>query len=150
MSIKIIAQNKKARFEYFIEDTFEAGLVLAGTEVKSLRDGKVNLKEAYGKIEKGEVFIHGMNISPYTYANRSNHDPIRVRKLLLHSREISKLIGQTQEKGLTLVPLKIYFKDGRCKLELALAKGKKLFDKRETLKKKDADREMERSRKFRD
>ena len=144
MSIKIVAQNKKARFEYFIEDTFEAGIVLLGTEVKSLRLGKVNLKDSYGRINKGEVYIHNMHISPYSFANRFNHEPMRTRKLLLHKREIKKLIGKTQEKGLTIVPLKIYFKEGKCKLEIALAKGKRLYDKRETLKKKDSDRDIQR------
>ncbi len=145
MGIKIIAQNKKARFEYFIEDTYETGIVLTGTEVKSLRLGKVNLKESHARIIDGEVFVFGMHISPYPFANRFNHEPTQKRKLLLHKREIRKLIGKTQEKGLTLIPLKIYFKEGLCKLELALGRGKKLYDKRETMKKKDAKLQVDRA-----
>jgi SsrA-binding protein len=145
MSIKLIAQNKKARFEYFILETFEAGIVLTGTEVKSLRLGKANLKESFGRIENGELFLFNMHISPYSHGNRLNHEPRRTRKLLLHKKEIKKLIGKTKEKGLTLVPTKIYFKDGKCKVELALGKGKKLFDKREEIKRKDAEREAQRS-----
>lgn len=140
---KLIASNKRARHEYFIEDTLEAGIVLTGTEVKSIRQGKVNIKESYASIENGEVFITGMHISPYEQGNIHNVDPIRKRKLLLHRREIRKLIGETQQKGFTLVPLSIYLKDGLVKVELALAKGKKLFDKRQTMAKKDAERRIQ-------
>lgn len=140
---KLIASNKKARHEYFIEDTLEAGIVLTGTEVKSIRQGKVNIKESYASIENGEVFITGMHISLYEQGNIHNVDPIRKRKLLLHRREIRKLIGETQQKGFTLVPLSIYLKDGLVKVELALAKGKKLFDKRQTMAKKDAERRIQ-------
>lgn len=147
MSIgKLIAQNKKARHEYFIEDTFEAGIALTGTEVKSIRQGKVNVKEAYAQIKDGEVFVHGMHISPYEQGNRYNVDPLRKRKLLLHKREINKLIGYTQQQGLTLVPLKVYISPkGYVKVELAIAKGKKLHDKRHTMAKRDADKRMKQS-----
>ena len=144
MSIKIIAQNKKARFDYFILDTFEAGIVMTGTEVKSARLGKVNLKESFARIDNEEVYILNMHISPYEYGNINNHEPTRTRKLLLHKREINKLIGKTKEKGLALVPLKIYFKNGKCKVEIGLGKGKKLYDKREDIKQKDTAREVER------
>lgn len=140
---KLIASNKKARHEYFIEDTLEAGIVLTGTEVKSIRQGKVNIKESYASIENGEVFITGMHISPYEQGNIYNVDPVRKRKLLLHRREIRKLIGETQQKGFTLVPLSIYLKDGLVKVEVALAKGKKLYDKRQTMAKKDAERRIQ-------
>jgi SsrA-binding protein len=140
---KLIASNKKARHEYFIEDTIEAGIVLTGTEVKSIRQGKVNIKESYASIENGEVFITGMHISPYEQGNIYNVDPVRKRKLLLHRREIRKLIGETQQKGFTLVPLSIYLKDGLVKVEIALAKGKKLYDKRQTMAKKDAERRIQ-------
>jgi SsrA-binding protein len=145
MGIKIIASNKKAFHDYFIDDVFEAGLVLTGTEVKSLRLGKVNLKESFCRIKGNEVFINNMNISPYEQGNRENQDPTRVRKLLLHRSEIDKLIRKVDEKGLTIVPTKIYFKDSRVKLEIGVGKGKKLHDKRETLKGKQADREMARA-----
>ncbi len=138
--IKVIAENRRARHDYFIEDTMEAGIVLQGTEVKSLRLGKVNLRDSYARIENGEVFIVGMHISPYEQGNRFNHDPIRLRKLLLHKREIRRLIGKTKEEGYTLVPTKLYFLRGKCKIELALAKGKKLYDKREAAAKRDATR----------
>lgn len=140
--IKVLATNRKARHEFFIEDSYEAGIVLTGTEVKSIRQGKVNIKESYAVIENGEVFIQGMHISPYEQGNIYNVDPLRVRKLLLHRREIRKLIGETKQKGFTLVPLSIYLKDGRVKVEIALAKGKKLYDKRDTIAKKDAERRM--------
>jgi SsrA-binding protein len=147
--MKIIAQNKKARYEYFIEETYEAGISLKGTEVKSIRQGKANIKEAYAEIRSGEVFVTNMHISPYEMGNIYNEDPLRVRKLLLHKREINKLIGYTQQKGYTLVPLKIYITDqGLVKVEIAVAKGKKLYDKRQTLAKKDAQRSMEKA--FRD
>jgi SsrA-binding protein len=142
MGIKIIASNKKAFHDYFIDDVYEAGLVLTGTEVKSLRLGNVNLKESFCRIKGGEVFINNMNISPYEQGSRENPDPTRVRKLLLHRSEIDKLIRKVDEKGLTLIATKIYFKDSRVKIEIGLGKGKKLHDKRETLKQKEAVREM--------
>jgi len=142
--IKIVAQNKKARHDYFIEQTIEAGIVLSGTEVKSIRQGKVNLKDSYASIENGEVFINGMHVSPYEQGNIFNKDPLRVRKLLLHKSEISKLIGYTQQKGLTLVPTQLYLKNGRVKVELAVARGKKLYDKRDDIAKRDAKREIDR------
>ncbi len=142
MGIKVIATNKKAYHDYFIDETFEAGIVLTGTEVKSIRDGKVNLKESFCRIKDGEVFINNMNIPEYAFGNRENHDPTRMRKLLLHHAEIDKLIRQTEQKGLALIPTKIYFKNNYIKLELGLGRGKKLHDKRETLKRKEADREM--------
>ena len=142
--MNIIAQNKKARYEYFIEETYEAGISLKGTEVKSIRQGKVNIKESYAEIKNGEVFINNMHISPYEMGNRYNEDPIRVRKLLLHKREILKLTSYTTQKGFTLVPLKIYINEqGYVKIELAVAKGKKLYDKRQSMAKKDAQRSME-------
>lgn len=145
MGIKIIATNKKAYHEYFIDEVFEAGLVLTGTEVKSLRLGKVNLKESFCRIKNGEVFINNMNISIYEQASRENHDPTRVRKLLLHREEIEKLTKKVDERGLSLVPTKIYFKDSRAKIEIGVGRGKKLHDKRETLKRKQADRETARA-----
>ncbi len=147
MAEKLICQNKKAWHEYFIEDRFEAGMVLLGTEVKSLRDGKASLGDSYAKIKDGEVFLVDAHINPYSHANRFNHDPLRPRKLLLHKSEIRRLIGKTQERGFTLIPLRLYFSDGRAKVELGLAKGKKLYDKRETLKRKAVERDMERGRK---
>ncbi|MCB6992094.1 SsrA-binding protein SmpB [bacterium 210820-DFI.6.37] len=142
--IKVVANNKKARHDYFIEDTYEAGIVLTGTEIKSIRQGKVNIKESYAKIEDGELIIYGMHISPYDHGNRFNVDPLRERKLLLHKREIQKLIGYTTLKGLTLVPLRMYINEkGRAKLELAVARGKKDYDKRNTIAKRDADRRMQ-------
>ena len=142
MGIKIIATNKKAYHEYYIEDTFEAGIVLTGTEVKSIRAGKVNLKESFCRIKNGELFINNMNISPYDFGNRENHDPTRMRKLLLHHAEIDKLIRLTEQKGLAMVPTKLYFKRNYVKLEIGVGRGKKLHDKRQTLKGKEADREM--------
>lgn len=147
MGEKTICQNKKAFFNYSIEETYEAGIALAGSEVKSLRDGKANLGDSYGTIKRGEVFLVDAHISPYNFANRLNHDPLRTRKLLLHKREIRRLIGKVQEKGFTLIPLRLYFSNGKVKVALGLAKGKKLFDKRETMKKKTMEREMERGRK---
>jgi SsrA-binding protein len=147
MGEKLICQNKKARFNYSIEDTYEAGISLLGSEVKSLREGKVNLGDSYGDIKRGEIFLVDAHISPYPQANRLNHDPLRTRKLLLHKREIQRLIGKVQERGFTLIPLRLYFSNGKVKVELGLAKGKKLFDKRETLKRKTMEREMERGRK---
>jgi SsrA-binding protein len=147
MGEKLICQNKKAWHNYFIEDKYEAGIALLGTEVKSLRDGRANLGDSYGKIKNGEVFLVDAHISPYSFGNRFNHDPLRPRKLLLHKKEIRRLIGKVQERGFTLIPLRLYFSDGKAKIELGLAKGKKLFDKRETLKRKTMEREMERGRK---
>ena len=142
--IKVVANNKKARHDYFIEDTYETGIVLTGTEIKSIRQGKVNIKESYAKIENGERMLYGMHISPYEHGNRFNVDPLRPRKLLLHKREIQKLIGYTTLKGLTLVPLRLYINEkGRAKLELAVARGKKDYDKRNTIAKRDADRRMQ-------
>lgn len=141
---KLIANNKKAFHDYFIEDTYEAGIALAGTEVKSLRMGKCSIKEAFVRIENGEVWIYGMNISPYEKGNIFNKDPLSVRKLLLHSYEINKLDGKLKEKGLTLVPLKVYFKDSLVKVEIGVARGKKLYDKRQDIAKKDQRREAER------
>ena len=141
---KNIATNKKARHEYFIEDTYEAGIALTGTEIKSIRLGKVNIKESFAKIEQGELILCGMHISPYEQGNRFNVDPIRPRKLLLHKQEIRKLIGLTTQKGLALVPLNIYLNnDGRAKVEIGVARGKKNYDKREDLAKRDAARKME-------
>ena len=147
MAEKLICQNKKARHNYSIEDTYDAGIALVGTEVKSLREGRANLGDSYGKIKDGEVFLVDAHISPYSHANRFNHDPLRTRKLLLHKKEIRRLIGKVQEKGFTLIPLRLYFSNGKAKVELALGKGKKLFDKRETLKRKTMERDMERGRK---
>lgn len=142
--IKVVAQNKKARHDYFIEDTLEAGIVLSGTEVKSIRQGKVNLKDSYAMIEDGEVILSGMHISPYEQGNIFNKDPLRDRKLLLHKYEINKLIGYTQQKGLTIVPLQLYFTRGKVKLQLGIAKGKKLYDKRDDIAERDAKREIDR------
>ena len=140
---KIVANNKKAFFDYFIEETYEAGVSLAGTEVKSLRMGKGSIKEAFIRIEKGEVYLYGMHISPYEKGNIFNKDPLRVRKLLMHKYEINKLLGKIKEKGYTLVPLNIYFKGSLVKVEGGLARGKKLYDKREAIAKKDQRREAE-------
>ncbi len=140
--IKTVATNRKARHEYFIEETYEAGIALTGTEVKSIRQGKVNVKDSYASIEKGEVFLNNMHISPYEQGNIFNVDPLRKRKLLLHKREIRKLMVATTQKGYTLVPLSVYIKDGLVKIELAVAKGKKLYDKREDIAKRDAERRM--------
>ena len=147
MAEKLICQNKKARHNYSIEDTYEVGIALMGTEVKSLREGRANLGDSYGKIKNGEVYLVDAHISPYTFGNRFNHDPLRTRKLLLHKKEIRRLIGKVQEKGFTLIPLRLYFSNGKAKVELGLGKGKKLFDKRETLKRKTMERDMERGRK---
>ena len=140
--VKTVASNRKARHDFFIDDSLEVGIVLKGTEVKSIRQGKLNLKESYASIDNDEVFINNMHISPYEQGNIQNVDPIRKRKLLLHKRQIRKLKQETQLKGLTLVPLKVYLKDGKVKMELATARGKKLYDKREDIAKKDADRRM--------
>lgn len=141
---KLIANNKKARFDYFIEDTYEAGISLHGTEVKSLRMGKCSIKEAYVKIENGEMMIFGMHVSPYEKGNIFNKDPLRVRKLLMHRREISKLTGKLAEQGYTLVPLQVYLKGNLVKVQIGLAKGKKLYDKRQDIAKKDQRREVQR------
>lgn len=141
---KTIVQNRKARHEYFVEEVFEAGIALTGTEVKSLRLGRANLQDSYAVIKNGEVFIYGMHISPYDQGNRFNHDPVRTRKLLLNRFEINKLLGLTQKKGLTLVPLRLYFKKGLVKVELAVCRGKKLYDKREDIARRDAAREIDR------
>jgi len=146
--IKVVAQNRKARHDYFIEESYEAGMVLQGTEVKALREGRVNLKDGYARIKDGEVFLMDIHISPYAFGNRFNHDPLRPRKLLLHEREIHRLKGKVKEKGFSLIPLSIYFSHGRAKVSLALAKGKKLYDKREALKRKAMEKEVERSRRY--
>ena len=148
-SIKLIANNKKAYHDFFIEDTFEAGISHHGTEVKSLRMGKCSIKEAFVRIENGEVFVYGMHISPYEKGNIFNKDPLRVKKLLMHRYEINKLMGKIKEKGLTLVPLKVYFKGSLVKVEIGLARGKKLYDKREDIAKKDQRREAEKEFKIR-
>lgn len=144
MSTKEI-ENRKARHDYHIEEVYEAGIELRGTEVKSLRAGKANLKDSFALVRNGEVFVHNMHISPYEQGNRFNHDPTRVRRLLLHKHEINKLIGATQREGLALVPLKIYFKNGRAKMAIALGKGKKLYDKRQDMAERDAKREVEKA-----
>ena len=143
---KVVANNKKARHDYFLEEIFEAGLSLTGTEIKSVRMGKVSIKESYAKIDNGELILHGMNISPYKQGNRFNAEPTRPRRLLLHKREIRKLIGATTRDGMTIVPLQVYINEnGLAKIEIALAKGKKQYDKRETIAKRDAKRSMERA-----
>jgi len=142
--IKIIAKNRKAYHDYHIEETFEAGISLVGTEVKSLREGRANLKESYVIIKNNEAFLFGCHISPYTHGNIQNHEPLRTRKLLLHRKEIDKLWGSVSQKGLALVPLKLYFKGGKAKLEIGLAKGKKQYEKRDTIKEREANREIER------
>ncbi len=143
---RVVVTNRKAYHDYFIEEKLEAGIVLQGTEVKSLRDGRANLQDAYASVKDGEVFLYNCHISPYSHGNIMNHDPTRVRKLLLHKKEIDKLIGKTQLKGLTLVPLRIYFSTrGHAKVELGLAKGKKLYDRRESIKAREAGREVERA-----
>ena len=141
--IRLIANNKKAYHDYFIEDTYEAGIELFGTEVKSMRMGKCSIKESFVQIDKGEVFVYGMHVSPYEKGNIFNKDPLRTRKLLLHQYEIRKIAGKIAEKGYTLVPLKVYFKGSLVKVEIGIAKGKKLYDKRETIAKKDQRREAE-------
>lgn len=143
-SMKLVANNKKAYHDYFVDEKYEAGLVLHGTEVKSLRMGKCSIKEAFVRIENGEVWVYGMHISPYEMGNIFNKDPLRPKKLLLHKSEINKLLGKIKEKGITLVPLSVYFKDGRAKIEIGLCRGKKLYDKRQDIAKKDQKREAER------
>jgi len=147
---KVVATNRKAFHDYHIEDRLEAGIVLRGTEVKSLREGLVNLRDSYAAVQNGEVFLHNCHINPYSHGNILNHEPLRTRKLLLHQKEITKLIGLTQQKGLTLIPLRIYFSPrGHAKVELALAKGKKQYDRRATIKEREAGREVERAMKGR-
>ena len=146
---KLVATNKKAFHEYFILEKIEAGISLLGTEVKAIREGRLNLKDSYAMVQSGEMFLFNCHISPYSHGNRENHDPLRKRKLLLHEREVQKLIGKTQEKGLTLVPLRVYLKRGRVKVELGVARGKKLIDKRETERRKEADREAKAAMKYR-
>ncbi len=148
-AMKLVANNKKAYHDYFIDEKYEAGIELHGTEVKSLRMGKCSIKESFIRIEKGEVFIYGMHVSPYEKGNIFNKDPLRIKKLLLHKYEINKLAGKIAEKGYTLVPLQVYFKDGRAKVELGLARGKKLYDKRQDIAKKDQKREAEKEFKIR-
>lgn len=142
MSEKLICNNKKAYHDYFIEEKFEAGMVLKGTEVKSLRSGKANLNDSFAIIKNGEAFLHNLHISPYDFGNRDNHDPDRMRKLLLHKKEIAKLFAKIREQGYSVVPLRLYFKTGMVKVELGIAKGKKLYDKREDMKKKDMHRDV--------
>lgn len=148
-SVKLIANNKKARHDYFLEETYEAGICLHGTEVKSLRQGKCSIKEAFIHIENGEVIVYGMNISPYEKGNIFNRDPLRPKKLLMHKNEINKLLGKTKEKGYTIVPVEVYFKGSLVKMQIALARGKKLYDKRQDIAKKDQRREAEREFKVR-
>ena len=148
-SMKLVANNKKAYHDYFVDEKFEAGLVLHGTEVKSLRLGKCNIKESFIRIENGEVWVYGMHISPYEMGNIFNKDPLRPKKLLLHKYEINKLLGKIKEKGFTLVPLQVYFKDGKAKIEMGLCRGKKLYDKRQDIAKKDQRREAEKDFKIR-
>jgi SsrA-binding protein len=146
---KVVATNKKAFHEYFILEKVEAGVCLLGTEVKAIREGRLNLKDSYAIVQKGEVWLFNCHISPYSHGNRENHDPTRTRKLLLHAREVRKLIGKTQQKGLTLTPLRVYFKRGLVKVELGVARGKKLVDKRDSERSKEADREAAVAMKYR-
>ena len=144
-SLKTVAQNKKAHHDYFIEETYEAGIELFGTEVKSIRQGRVNLKDSWCSIEKGEIFVNGMHISPYEQGNIFNRDPMRVRKLLMHKKEINRLFGVVKQMGYSLIPISLYFKDSRVKVQVGLCKGKKLYDKREDMAKRAAKRDMERA-----
>ncbi len=148
-AMKLVANNKKAYHDYFVDEKIEAGLVLHGTEVKSLRMGKCSIKESFIRIENGEMFVYGMHISPYEKGNIFNKDPLRVKKLLLHKSEINKLTGKIKEKGFTIVPLQVYFKDGKAKMEIGLCRGKKLYDKRQDIAKKDMKREAEKEFKLR-
>ena len=147
MEKKIVCRNRKAAHEYFIDEVYEAGLVLLGPEVKSLRDGRANLVDSYARVKKGELFLHNMHISPYPFAHHMDISPTRTRKLLMQKREIGRLIGKTEEKGYSLIPLKVYFSGGWAKVELALAKGKRKYDKRRSIKEKDLKREMDQARK---
>jgi len=144
MAVKIVTENRKARHEYHILETFEAGLVLTGTEVKSLRGGKSNLQDSYARVENAELMLYNMHISPYAQGNQFNQEPKRTRKLLMHKQEIMRLLGKTREKGLALIPLKVYFKNGLAKVDLALAKGKKMYDRRDDIAERDAKRDMDR------
>ena len=144
-----IAVNRRARHDYFIEETYEAGLVLVGSEVKSLRAGKANLKDSYARVDRGEAWLFNVHISPYNPASQFGHEPTRKRKLLLHAREIERLLGKVKERGLTLIPLRLYFKDGRAKIELGLARGKKTHDKRDSIREREAHREIDRAIKTR-
>jgi len=149
--IKIIATNKKARHDYHLSDEVEAGIVLTGTEVKSIREGRVTIKDAYAEIKNGEIFLRQLHINPYEYAYYDNHDPLRSRKLLLHNYEIKRLIVKTKEKGFTIIPVKLYFKNGKVKVVIALAKGKKLYDKRDSIKEREVNRELDRvNKKYKD
>jgi SsrA-binding protein len=148
MDIKLVCQNKKARYDYFIDEVLEAGLVLLGPEVKSLREGRASLVDSYARVKQGEVFLHNMHITPYPYAHYVRLDPVRTRKLLLNKREISRLIGKTEEKGYTLIPTKVYFNKGRAKIEIALAKGKRKYDKRQALKERELRKDMEEAKKW--
>jgi SsrA-binding protein len=145
--IKIITENRKARHEYHIDEQIEAGMVLVGTEVKSLRTGRANLKDAYGKLKNGELYIYQMHISPYPFATYDNHDPLRIRKLLLNRSELKKLYGKLKEKGYAMVPLKVYFKNGKAKVTMALARGKRKYDKRVSIKERELQREIDRAKK---
>ena len=145
--IKLIAENRKARHDYFIEDQMEAGMVLLGTEVKSLRQGRANLKDSYARIKKGEVYVYQMHISPYPFAYYDNHEPLRPRKLLMHKQEIKHLIGKLNERGFSLIPLRLYFREGKVKILLALAKGKRKYDKRDSIRRRDEQRDLDRQRK---
>lgn len=147
--VKVVVQNRKARHDYHVEEVLEVGLVLSGPEVKSLRAGKASLGEAYAKVEDGELYLHNAHITPYSHARPEGLDPVRVRKLLAHKKEIRRLLGKVKEKGMSLVPLAIYFKEGRAKLDLALARGKKLHDKREDIKRREQEREMRKAMKRR-
>lgn len=143
--IKVVAENRKAFHDYYIEDRIEAGIILTGTEIKSIRNGRVNLKDSYARLDEGEIWVHQMHISPYEQGNRFNHDPLRPRKLLLHRAEINKLIGKIQQQGLTLIPIKIYLKKGMAKVELAVGQGKKNYDKRQALAEREGKRDIERA-----
>jgi SsrA-binding protein len=144
MSGRVICKNKRAQFDFFIDEIYEAGIVLTGTEVKALRQGKGNLKDSYARVKNEEIYLMDAHISPYTHGNRNNHDPDRPRKLLMHKREIKRLYGKSREKGFTLIPTRMYFKDGKVKVEIGLGKGKRAYDKREVLKQKTIEREVER------
>jgi SsrA-binding protein len=141
---KPIGQNKRARINYFIDETYEAGIALVGTEVKALRDGRANLKDSHAAVKNEEVFLYDLHISPYSHGNRENHEPLRVRKLLMHKREIRRLYGKSQERGLALIPLRMYFRNGKVKVEIGVGRGKKLYDKREDIKLKEDRRSIER------
>ena len=145
--IRIVCQNRKASHEYFLDEFLEAGMVLSGPEVKSLREGRASLVDSYARIKKGEIYVHGMNITPYPHSHHIQLEPFRIRKLLLHRSEIKRLIGKTEEKGYTIIPTKVYFKKGHAKIELALAKGKRKYDKRQALKEKELKKEMDQARK---